>query len=386
MTPSHSPPMRRAPGIALAALLGALLAACGSDSGPTVPTQTLIAVGRLERGATVRLVAREGAAGSDSVVSNLTITPATAGVVTGTTIKLVQVGPATIGATASDGRTLSAAVTVAAPPTVFFDAIAAGNRDIYSISLDGGDLKRWTTAPAEESHPSVAAGLLVFSSTRDGNGELYSLSTAAGGIEKRLTTTAANESQPALAAGGANLAYVSDGGGVPRIFVSTAALAVPSRLTAPSFGFGGSIESDPTWSPTGDRIAFMSTTNGRANLFISPSGAGSNPTAVVGSGAQQTDVEPAWSPDGNKIVFASTRGGGTLLYLLDLKTDAFNQVTQATGTIGQPAWLPDGRLLYTKFAAGESTLWYVDPAQSTSTPVEIPTGTKSPAHPAPLRP
>jgi TolB protein len=364
----------------------AVLAACGSERTPTEPTQRLIAVGHLERGAVVQMVAREGAPGSDSIVSRVAITPASAGTVSGTFIKFLKVGAVTITATAVDGRSLTTDVTVTAPPTVFFDAIASGNRDIYSVSLDGGDLKRWTTSPGEDVHPSVAGGIVVFSSTRDGNGELYSVTIAAGGTEKRLTTTTANESQPTLAMGGANLAFVSDASGAPRIHVGTAALTQPAaRLTIATFGFDGSIEADPTWSPTGDRIAFVSTGNGRANLFISPSGAGSSPAFVVGSGPQQTDVEPAWSPDGTRLAFASTRGGGTLLHLLDLKTDVYTQVSRAAGTVGQPAWLPDGRLTYTQFSGGETTLWCLD-LLAGSGPIEIPTGTRAPAHPTSVRP
>jgi Tol biopolymer transport system component len=384
MMASSTSQMQTASRITLALLAAALLAACGSDGGPTSPAQSLATVGRLERGATVRLVARDGAPGSDSMVSSLTITPASAGAVTGNTIRLLQVGAATIGATASDGRTLSATITVAAPPTVFFDAIVAGNRDIYSVGLDGEELKRWTTAAAEEAHPSVAGGLLVFSSTRDGNNELYSLTTAAGGAEKRLTTTAVNESQPTLSAGGANLTYLSEAGGLPRVYVGTAALTSPARLSAASFGFGGSLELNPTWSPTGDRIALMSTANGRSNLFISSSTPGSTPAPIAGSGTSQTDVEPAWSPDGNQLAFASTRAGGTQLFLLDLRTSAVRQLAQATGTTGQPGWLPDGRLLFTVFGA-ETTIWYLDPAD-TSPPVQIPTATRNPAHPTGARP
>ena len=102
--------------------------------------------------------------------------------------------------------------------------------------------------------------------------------------------------------------------------------------------------------------------------------------------SQVTDVEPAWSPDGNRIAFASTRAGGTQIFLLDLKTGAFSQVTSGSQASGQPGWLPDGRLVYTVFGNGDATLWWIDPAVSGSTAQEIPTGTKSPAHPGGARP
>jgi hypothetical protein len=361
-----------------------LSAACGSDGGPSAPTQRLVAVGRLERGATVRLVARDGLA-ADSLVSNVALSPTASGSVVGSTVKLLQAGQLSVTATAPDGRTITTVLDVKAPPTLFFDATASGNRDVYSISLDGGDLKRWTTSAGEDTHPSVAAGLLVFSSTRDGNGELYSLPTAAGGAEKRLTTSTSNETQPSLSVPGTSVAYTSDATGLPRLFVAPVSLAGATRLTAASFGFGGSIESDATWSAAGDRIAFMSTANGRANLFITASAAGSTPAEVNGSGSQTTDVEPAWSPDGNRIAFASTRAGGTQVFLLDLRTGAFKQVTTGAQTSGQPGWLPDGRLLFTVFGNGDSTLWWIDP-DADGAAQEIPTATKSPGHPAGARP
>ena len=357
----------------------AALFACGGDGGSTDPGQRLVAVGRLERGSTVRLVAREGASAADSLVSAVTVTPATAGTVSGTSVRLLQRGSVSVSARTSEGRTLTVVLDVAVPPTVFFDAVAASNRDIYSVALDGGELKRWTTATAEDSHASVATGTLVFSSTRSGNGELYSMPTTAGGIEQRLTTTAANETQPTLANGGARVAFVSDAGGASRVYVAPLSLVAPARLSPASFGFGGSLESDPTWSPTGDRIAFMATANGRANLFLSSSTAGSLPAAIAGSGAGQTDVEPAWSPDGNRIAFGSTRAGSTQIFLLDLRTGAFSQVTQGSSPSGQPGWLPDGRLVFTEFAGAESTLWWVDPADGLA-PAEIPTGLRLVGH------
>jgi hypothetical protein len=351
--------------------LAALVVACG-DSGPTAPSQRLVAVGRVERGATVRIVARDGVSAGDSAVSTVVITPASAGVVSGTTVRLLQSGPATVSARASDGRTISAVLDVAAPPTVWFDAVASGNRDVYSVALDGVDLKRWTTAAGEDAHPSVAGTTLVFSTLRHGNAELYAMSTGAPSAEQRLTTTAASETQPALNRAGTSVAFVSDAGGAPRVYVAPVTLASSARLTAAAFGFGFTLEADPTWSAAGDRIAFASTTTGRANLFTTASTPGSVPAAVAGSGADQTDVEPSWSPDGNQIAFASTRSGATQLFLFDVRTSATRQLTSGAEPAGQPGWLADGRVVFTRFVGGETSLWWVDPVSGEG-PVEVPT-------------
>jgi Tol biopolymer transport system component len=93
---------------------------------------------------------------------------------------------------------------------------------------------------------------------------------------------------------------------------------------------------------------------------------------VAGSGNGQTDVEPAWSPDGNRVAFASTRAGTTQIFLLDLRTGAFSQLTNDASPAGQPGWLSDGRLVFTRFEGGGSTLWWVDPSE-TAPPTQIPT-------------
>ena len=358
----------------------AALCACAGDGDLIAPGQRLATVGRLERGATIRLVARDGLSPADSGVSDVTVTPAIAGAVNGSTVTLLQIGAVTVSARASDGHPLSTTFDVAIPPTVYFDAVAAGNRDIYSVALDGRSMVRRTTSPADDAQPTVVAAAIVFVSQRDGNGELYSMPTTVGGTEQRVTTTPANESQPAFAAGGALLAYVSDVSGAPRVYVAPTPIANPLRLTAGTFGFGGSIEASPSWSPARDRIALVSTANGSANLFIASATAGGTPAPVAGSANGQTDVEPAWSPDGNRIAFASTRVGTTQIFLLDLRTGVVSQLTNDASPAGQPGWLADGRLVFTRFAAGVSALWWVDPSESVP-PTQIPTTTLSqPAH------
>ena len=358
----------------------AALCACAGDGDLIAPGQRLATVGRLERGATIRLVARDGLSSADSGVSDVTVTPAIAGAVNGSTVTLLQIGAVTVSARASDGHPLSTTFDVAIPPTVYFDAVAAGNRDIYSVALDGRGMVRRTTSPADDVEPTVVAAAIVFVSTRDGNGELYSMPTTMGGAEQRLTTTVANESQPAFASDGALLAYVSDASGTPRVYVARTPLANAERLTAAAFGSGGSIEASPTWSPTRERIALIATANGSSNLFIASATAGMTPAAVAGSANGQTDAEPAWSPDGNHIAFTSTRGGTTQIFLLDMTTLAIRRLTNDASPAGQPGWLSDGRLVFTRFEAGGSTLWWVDPSES-APPTQIPTGAATqPAH------
>src|SRR6267142_1832005 len=241
------------------------------------------------------------------------------------------------------GCTASEAPKVAPLPVILFDWLRNGNRDIYRAGLDGRDTVRVTSNPGDDQHPTEAAGLVVFTSYRDGNGELYAVAST-GGAEQRLTTTTANETQPALSPDGRHIAYLSDESGVPKLWMSAADGTNPQPLTA-GFGFAGSIEASPSWAPSGDRIVFVSTAAGDAGLFQLVIGTGTITALVQDS---TPNVEPAWSPDGRRIAFASERNGVTHLYILDLASRAVTALGggSGAGTHGEPAWVSDSRLVY----------------------------------------
>ncbi len=131
---------------------------------------------------------------------------------------LAQVGQVTLSAHAAVG-TGERTITVATPPTIVFDLLRDGNRDIYRVALDGGDLARLTTDPGDDGDPTAVGDRVVFVSYRDGNGELYATSLS-GGAPTRLTFTDVAEAGPALSRDGAWLAYTRTDGGVPKLWVS----------------------------------------------------------------------------------------------------------------------------------------------------------------------
>ena len=277
------------------------------------------------------------------------------------------------------GCTASEAPQVA-PPVIVFDWMRNGNRDIYRAGLDGKDTVRLTSNSGDDQHPTERAGVVVFTSYRDGNGELYVVpSRGGGGPEQRLTTTTANETQPALSPDGRHIAYLSDESGVPKLWMSAADGTNPQPLTA-GFGFAGSIEASPSWAPSGDRIVFVSTANGRAGLFILTLGGGGTPTPLVAD-SNHTAVEPSWSPDGRLVAFASDRAGVTNIFTVDVATLQIRQITTDAITAGQPAWLADGRLVYTSWSGGTPRLRWRDTTVSGSS-VTIDLGTGDAQHSA----
>jgi Tol biopolymer transport system component len=121
-----------------------------------------------------------------------------------------------------------------------------------------------------------------------------------------------------------------------RLFISNADGSAERPLTQPD-----SLDYNPSWSATGDWIAFTSERAGSADLYrIHPDG----------SGFERLTDDPAYddqagfSPDNKQIVFVSTRGGGRAnLWILDVATHQVRPLTSGNGGDFRPSWSPDGQ-------------------------------------------
>jgi Tol biopolymer transport system component len=372
--------MRRAVAglLAIAGVLG-----CGDPSGPEQRLSVAVA-GRAERSLTVVLTATTGGTPVPAALVTWSAVPATSVTFLGNgQARLDSAGPVAIRAEAvfpENVRRGTRELTIAVPPRLVFDLLREGNRDIYSIELDGRNLLRLTTAAGDDVDPTAVGDALVFTSYRDGNAELYTRAFPSG-AEDRLTITDANEIQPALAPDGTRLSYALDASGVFRIWLADADGSNASAVTA-GFGLGGSIEASPAWAPTGGILAFVSTTGGTSDVYRLGPGGGSPQIVVDGTFA---DVEPAWSPDGQALAFVSDSTGDAELYLVRLDADTTIRLTERAGSDGEPAWLPDGRVVFTAFTGTTTTLRWLDPGDPT-TVVDIPIGPGTPRRPAPVLP
>ena len=108
-----------------------------------------------------------------------------------------------------------------------------------------------------------------------------------------------------------------------------------SRLT-----YDTGLQSEPTWSPDGNMIAYSSDRGGNFDIWVQPVSEG-NPVQVTTSPAH--DWQPDWSPDGSRLVFRSERDGGGLFIV-----PALGGAERKIAGFGcRPRWSPDGsRILF----------------------------------------
>jgi Tol biopolymer transport system component len=115
----------------------------------------------------------------------------------------------------------------------------------------------------------------------------------------------------------------------------------------------------PTWSPDGNRIAFMAGADPKGRGFrICILGAdGSDPITI--DSPNTMDWRPCWSPDGKQIAFASGNEGMPRIYTAESRGGGIRAVTAAALGGMSPFWKRDGTAIgYTRLTedGGKSAL------------------------------
>ena len=193
-----------------------------------------------------------------------------------------------------------------------------------------------------------------------------------GAVETGLPTETALPSMPVTIGGGANqIAFASNRSGIPQIYLLDLAVNGATQITNMPNG-----ACQPSWSPDGLRLVFISPCKGMDDIYFNASlyiinadGTGLTPVPPSTGG----DFDPAWSPDGKTIAFTSLRTGQMEIFTVSV--DDLSNITQITKGAAkvearQPSWSPDGtQFVYTVKRVGVYQIWIMN-ADGTE-PVQI---------------
>ncbi len=176
------------------------------------------------------------------------------------------------------------------------------------------------------------AGRIVFTSTRDGNLEIYVMD-ADGGNQERLTDNPADDSDPAWSPNRTKIAFVSNRNrGFVQIHVMDADGKNPTSLT------DGLWEAAPDWSLDGQKIAFTSrNAQGVGQIAVMDTNGHNLLKLTEGQ-------KPSWSPDGKRVAFESLdEEQHSQIHVINVNGQGFESVTRDLPRKTEPAWSPDGR-------------------------------------------
>jgi TolB protein len=230
---------------------------------------------------------------------------------------------------------------------IVFASNNPGNYDIYLMQADGsGTPIQLTVHPGADMHPawSPGGGKIAFESKRDeGDWDIWVVNTDGSELRNLTPDSPANNGNPAWSPDGKEIVFSSDRGDNFDIYVMS---ADGSGDTLQLTDLPGD-EYHPAWSPDGKDILFRHTdeNTGRSQIYIM-NREGQAARKLFTS--QANDDSPAWSSDGHWIAFTSDRANPGIrnqpgkfdVYLYDLTTGEFSQITQGDRDVRYPAWKP----------------------------------------------
>ena len=199
--------------------------------------------------------------------------------------------------------------------------------------------------PAHASFPGEFRGFVAFQSNRDGNFEIYKVTTDGFQTETRLTNNAASDLTPAWSADGSKIAFVSTRDGNLEIYTMNANGSGQTRITT-----NAADDAQPDWSPDGTQLSFTSNRDGNYEIYKM----NANGTGVVRLTTNTAgDGFAAWSPDGTKLAFQSNRDGDYDIFKMNANGNSQTKLTLNTAIDEYPNWSPRGaRIFYDSNVGG----------------------------------
>lgn len=191
---------------------------------------------------------------------------------------------------------------------------------------------------------------IYFSSHESGNFEIYSI-LVNGKNMKRLTKGIGSLFAPEPSPNGQQIVFTNDSAGRQGIWVMDINGDAPHAITDHN-------DIDPAWSPDGSMIAFASSQSGTRQLFImSADGSNIRPvTNLDNMGGRST-----WSPDGTKLAFYAGPTGDHNIYVINVDGTKLVQLSHEGDNLG-PSWSPDGNwIAFTSFRDGNNEIYIMHP-------------------------
>jgi TolB protein len=218
---------------------------------------------------------------------------------------------------------------------VAFSAMAKSSWEVMMYSITLGRMVSFPHFGGTNLSPAWSPnGRLALSSSRTGDPEIY-IGDSNGGGQRRVTSAHGPDVSPVFnPKTGAQIAFVSGRTGLPQIYIAGADGTNPQRITDQGYAVS------PSWSPNGQFIAFSWLRRygpgapGARDIYIMDVATRQWVQLTHDGGANDS---PSWSPDGRHIVFQSSRSGSEQIWSMLADGTQQKQLTQS-GTNSQPNW------------------------------------------------
>jgi TolB protein len=242
---------------------------------------------------------------------------------------------------------------------IYFVSSRTGTKEIWGMDYDGQNQHQITHLGAISLSPRVSPdnSRIAFASLGRGGWaiRMYSLDLDRMVSFPAGTAGGSNES-PAWSGNGTKIAFSSSRSGDSEIWMADASGGHLRRITS----FHGP-DVSPAWNPrTNEQLAWVGGRTGLPQIYIMDQD-GANVQRMTDGGYA---ISPSWSPNGQFLTFSWNRKygpgapGGQDIYVMDIASKRWLQLTHAAGSNDYPSWAPDGRhIVFERAIGGHSEIW-----------------------------
>jgi TolB protein len=240
---------------------------------------------------------------------------------------------------------------------IYFVSSRSGSKEIWVMDYDGMNEHQLTHLGTISISPRVSPdnSRVAFSSLGK-NGwsiRMYSLE-----LGRMVAFPAWGDTtlSPAWSSDGSKLAFSSARTGDPELYIADGSGNGARRITA----FRGP-DVSPVWNPkTNSQLAWVSGRTKLPQIYIMDSD-GANVMRMTDGGYASS---PSWSPNGQFLAFAWNRSygpgapGGEDIYIMDIASKRWTQLTHSEGANDFPSWSPDSRhIVFQREMNGHTEIW-----------------------------
>lgn len=242
---------------------------------------------------------------------------------------------------------------------IYFVSNRTGTKEIWCMDYDGQNQHQITHLGSISMSPRVSPdnSRIAFSSVARDGWSIRMFSLELGRMVSFPSGTAGGSNfSPAWTSDGARIAFSSSRSGDSAIWAADASGGNLHKITSLT---GANVS--PVWNPrTNAQIAFV---GGRTNepQIYTMNQDGSNIQRMTDSGYA---VSPSWHPNGGLLAFSWNRKygpgdpGGQDIYVFEIATMHWLQVTHESGNNDFPSWAPDGRhIVFQRKINGHTQIW-----------------------------
>ncbi len=247
--------------------------------------------------------------------------------------------------------------------------------EIYMSDYDGGFPVSLTSDKNYSISPSLVPqqNSFIYVSYKKGVPKVFfkSLSTK---LDIPLISLRGNQFLPAINKQQNLIAFISDVSGQSDLFVqsfdpSRGTFGKPRQL----FTSVGCVAASPTFSPDGNKIAFVSDFERRPKIYImdlrKPP---SKQNLECITPHTKDNASPCWSPDGTKIAFSAKLQDVRQIWIYDIKSKTTEALTKDQKNKDNPTWAPNSLHIAYSTEEPDAQIYIMNLSQQK--PVQITTG------------